>query len=104
MTNIYSEHRKCHTLAHTGEVGAVIDFVDENGDGSVTIDELILGVRRSRRMNSTLLADGKKLLRRLLDFLGIYIHIHTCSRASTITHSHACIQLEKARRFRIGLI
>mmetsp|Transcript_56490 Transcript_56490/g.156193 ORF Transcript_56490/g.156193 Transcript_56490/m.156193 type:complete len:488 (+) Transcript_56490:225-1688(+) len=51
------------------EIKDVIDFVDENGDGSVTIDELSLAVRRSRRMDNAVLKEGKRMLKRLLDYL-----------------------------------
>lgn len=51
------------------EIEAVLNFLDENGDGELSSEEIITAVRRYKRMDSKNMAEGKKMMHRLLDYL-----------------------------------
>ena len=47
----------------------VAQLVDDNGDGLVTLEELVLAVKRSRALTEPRIRDGKMLLGRLMEIL-----------------------------------
>jgi|MDSY01.2.fsa_nt_gb hypothetical protein len=57
-------------LLSAEDVDAVMNFMDSNGDGEITLDELMRANRRAKRMNDKILKQGRKMLRRLLALLG----------------------------------
>lgn len=56
-------------LLSEDELDAIVTFMDTNGDGEVTLDELMTAIRRAKRMNDKLLRAGKRGLRRLLELI-----------------------------------
>ena len=51
------------------DVDAISNFMDSNGDGEITLDELMRAMRRAKRMNDKVLKQGRKMLKRLLKLL-----------------------------------
>ena len=56
-------------LLSSQDVDAIMNFMDSNGDGEVTLDELMRAMRRAKRMNDKVLKQGRRMLARLLALL-----------------------------------